>query len=469
MHSNSTAARFIARTTWRDLPESVKSKARMCLIDSLGATLAGTLTKVSEIGSDYATTTWPSDTPSSGSYNRQIGEATILLKGKRASAVGAAFANCCAANGLDVDDSARYAYGHAGAQIFPTALAVAEARGLSGAQMLCGIVVGYEIAHRIGRCWHASRRVYQACGSWGAVACAAVASHLMDLTPDRVEHALGIAEYHSPNLPMMRDVDNPAMVKHGIAWGAMTGIIAADLAARGFTGIPGMLSEPAYQDWVEDIGREYLMVDGVSWKPARYACCGWAHAGVEGARQLVLDHHIHLEDIACIRVEGSSGTARLGTRLPSTTEEAQFNQAWPLAAMLLDGKIGPDQILESRLSDPQIRALARKVEVVQSEEIETLHRLFEKGDPEGRFASRVTIKLQDGRSFHTGLVEGGLKFPPGDWDKERMVEKFYWLVRPVLKPEVLDAVLSLLWNFDELLDTHSLTNLLVEIPESRRL
>jgi 2-methylcitrate dehydratase PrpD len=469
MDSNSPAARFIAGTTWHDLPENVKDKARMCLIDSLGATLAGTVTRVSEIGSSYATITWPAATLAPGAGTRPIGEATILLKGKRASTVGAAFANCCAANGLDVDDSARYAYGHAGAQIFPTALAVAEARGLSGAQMLCGIVVGYEIAHRIGRCWHASRRVYQACGSWGAVACAAVASHLMGLTPVRIEHALGVAEYHSPNLPMMRDVDNPAMVKHGIPWGAMTGIIAADLAARGFTGIPGMLSDPAYQDWVADIGREYQMVDGVSWKPAGYACCGWAHAGVDGARQLVLDHRIHLEDIACIRVEGSSGTARLGTGLPSTTEEAQFNQAWPLAAMLLDGEIGPDQILESRLSDHRIRALSEKVEVIESEEIENLYRLFESGDSEGRFASRVTIKLQDGQSFQTGLVEGGLKFPPADWDKERMVEKFKWLVRPVLKPDVLDAVIRLLWNFDELLDTHNLTDLLVEIPESRRL
>ena len=216
----------------------------MCLVDNLGALLAGTLTRISQIGAEYAAITWPGD------------QATIVLHGKRASAIGAAFANGCAANGIDIDDSARYAYGHAGAQIFSTALAVAEARGLSGAQLLTGLVVGYEIAHRVGRCWHASRPVYQACGSWGSVVCAAVAAHLMGLTAEQVWHALGIAEYHAPNLPMMRDVDHPAMVKHGIEWAAMTGIISAELAERGFTGIPGILSFDEYQAWGQDIGQK---------------------------------------------------------------------------------------------------------------------------------------------------------------------------------------------------------------------
>ena len=94
----------------------------MCLADSFGATLAGTLTRVSRISADYAAEAWGGD------------QATILrhepgrgLHGQRASMAGAAFANANAANGLDLDDSARYAYGHAGAQIFPAALAVAEA------------------------------------------------------------------------------------------------------------------------------------------------------------------------------------------------------------------------------------------------------------------------------------------------------------------------------------------------------
>ena len=444
MNAHELAARFVSELRWDALPEQVQRKVRMCLVDNLGGTLAGTLTRVSQIGADYAVETWPGD------------EATVLhqvpgkgLRGRRSSAVGAAFANGCASNGVDIDDSARYAYGHAGAQIFPTALAVSESEGLSGADMLCGMVVGYEVAHRVGRCWHDSRSIYQACGSWGSVACAAVAAHLMRLDPEQTTHALGIAEYYAPNLPMMRDIAHPAMVKHGIEWAAMTGVVSAGLASQGFTGIPGILSFPKYQEWGLDIGKDYLMVEGVAWKSTHYACCGWAHAGVEGTRQLVQEHAIALEDIADILVEGCHGTLCLGTRLPTTTEEAQFNQAWPLAAMLMDGEIGPAQMLEARLQDPQIRALASKVRVVESAEVEALCQLFKQGDPDGRFASKVTITLVDGRTFHSGLVDGGLQFPQPGWDEERMSEKFRWLAGFVLDQARIDRLLDMLWRFEE--------------------
>jgi 2-methylcitrate dehydratase PrpD len=443
MNGHNLATRFAAEARWGDIPAAVQRKARMCFVDNLGAAIAGTLTNVGRISADYAAEAWGGD------------QATLLrhepgrgLHGLRASMAGAAFANANAANGLDLDDSARYAYGHAGAQIFPTALAVTEGLGRSGAELLAAMVVGYEVAHRVGRCWHASRDIYQACGSWGSVACAAVAANLMRLNPEQVGHALGIAEYHAGNLPMMRDVDDPGMVKHGIGWGAMTGVTAAGLAARGYTGIPTLLALPEQPDWASDFGQNYLMVEGVAWKPARYACCGWAHAGVEGARRLVQEHGIALDDIARIVVAGSQSAVRLGTRLPTTTEEAQFNQAWPLAAMLVDGEIGPAQMLEARLSDRRIRALAAKVEVVEDAEMERLCRLFEQGDPGGRFASTVTITLQDGREFHSGVVDGGLRFPQPGWDEARMEDKFRWAAGFVLDQPCIDTLVEMLWCFE---------------------
>jgi 2-methylcitrate dehydratase PrpD len=444
MNGHELTAHFVAETRWEDLPAAVQRKARMCFADGLGAAIAGTLTNVSRISADYAAEAWGGDQATI--FRHEPGRGLI---GMRASMAGAAFANGNAANGLDLDDSARYAYGHAGAQIFPTALAVAEALDRSGAEMLTAMVVGYEVAHRIGRCWHASHDIYQACGSWGSVACAAVAANLMRLTPEQAGHALGIAEYHAGNLPMMRDVDDPGMVKHGIGWGATTGVAAAGLAARGYTGIPTLLTFPEYQEWAHDIGQNYLMVEGVAWKPARYACCGWAHAGVEGARRLVQEHCIAVDDIARIVVAGSNSTVRLGTRLPTTTEEAQFNQAWPLAAMLADGEIGPAQMLEARLADPRIRALAAKVQVVEDAEMERLCRLFEQGDPAGRFASKVTITLRDGRSFDSGLVDGGLRFPQPDWDEARMGDKFRWVVGFVLAEARIDALLTILWRLEQ--------------------
>lgn len=443
MNVRDLAADFVVDTRWEALSEAVRQQARRCLVDNLAATLSGTQTPVSQIAAEVAAGAWPGD------------EATVLRTGRRCGEAGAAFANAWSANSLDADDGLRYAYGHGGAQIFPTALALAEARGLDGARTLAAMVVGYEVAHRVGRCWHDSRRVYQACGSWGSVACAATAANLMGLGAEQAWQALGIAEYHAPNAPMMRDIDDPAMVKHAIGWGAWTGIASAGLAGREFTGIPSLLQLEAYEDWVADIGDAYLMVGGVAWKQEGYACCSWAHAAARAARNVVDDHGIALNDIAAIRVEGFHETVRLGTELPETTEEAQFNVAWPVAAMLVDGEIGPAQTLEARLDDPDVRAVARKVELVETEELNELVRLYEQGDPRGRFASRVRITREDGATFTSGLVDEGSCFPNPAWGQETMDDKFRWLTRPVLHENRIDGLLNMAWHFERVENVRS--------------
>ena len=188
-----------------------------------------------------------------------------------------------------------------------------------------------------------------------------------------------------------------------------------------------------------------------------YACCGWAHAGVEGADELVREHHIELDDIDRIVVEAFHETVRLGTKLPSTTEEAQFNLAWPVAAMLVDGEIGPNQTLEHRLKDPKIQDLARRIEVVESDELNELRRLYEKGDPRGRFASIVTIKLKDGREYTSGMKDGGMNTSAPDWTREVMAEKFNWLAATVMDAAKADEILDMAWHFEEIGHVRELT------------
>ena len=73
-------ADFIVNARWETLPSPVQDQIRRCMVDDLGAALSGTSARVSQITADYAALTWPGD------------EATVLLQGKRAGAVGAAFA-----------------------------------------------------------------------------------------------------------------------------------------------------------------------------------------------------------------------------------------------------------------------------------------------------------------------------------------------------------------------------------------
>jgi 2-methylcitrate dehydratase PrpD len=446
MNGNELVSNFVHTVRWQALPPAVQARIRLALLDTLGATLAGTLTPISAITAEYAAVTWPGD------------EAAILLHNQRSSAIGAAFSNGYAANGIDIDDCALYTKGHPGAQIFPTALALAESMELGGAAMMTAMVVGYEVAHRAARIWHATHEVYQACGSWGSVTCAAIAAHLIKLPPEQIHHALGIAEYHAPNLPMMRDIDDPAMVKHGIGWGTMTGITAAQLAARGFTGTPSLFGFEDYADWVADIGQHYIMADNIAWKG--YACCAWDHAAMRAGEQLVAAHDIRVDEIARLDVEAPHVTLRLGTRIPITTEEAQFNLAWPLAALLLDGEVGPAQILEDRFDDPELLDLAGRITVVETDELNHLYRLAERGDLSGCYAAIVNITLKDGRTFRSDIVEGNINFPQEGWDEERVENKFRWLVGQVLDEARIDQLVEMVGRFEQVPDVRHLTRLI---------
>ena len=149
---------------------------------------------------------------------------------------------------------------------------------------------------------------------------------------------------------------------------------------------------------------------------------------------------------------------RLGTKLPATTEEAQFNTAWPLAALLLDGEIGPDQMLEHHLGDERVRALASKIEAVETDELNELYRRAVAGEPGGKYAAAVTITLKDGQQFASGKVQAGVRYPQG-WDEGRVEEKFRWLVGHVLEENRIAPLVDIVWHFEDLDDVHELTRL----------
>lgn len=450
MDGTESVARFIREAEWETLPPDVQRKVKQCLLDALGAALSGTVTPISRMTAAYAARAWQGD------------EATILLHGKKATATGAAFANGYAANAFDTDDGADFTKGHPGAQLIPTALAVAEKLDKGGREVLTALAVGYEVAIRMGRCWHDRHAEWQACGSWGSVASAACAARLMGLDAGQIRHALGIAEYYAPNVPMMRDIDHPAMVKHGIGWGAMTGVTAAELAACGFTGIPTLFSCEEYRDWAAAIGRPYLMTDAVWFKD--FASCGFGHAAVNGARRLVQQYGVRAEDIEHIRVEAYHETLRLGTRLPKTTEEAQFNTAWPLAAYLIDGEIGPRQMRDERLTDEAVIALARKVELVESPLYSEWARLRLLGDGRGKQVARVEFTLRDGRTLDSGEVEAIAYHGAALWDEARLARKFKWLLQDVLPDRLADELIDMVWAFDQVEDVRALTSRLLRAP-----
>jgi 2-methylcitrate dehydratase PrpD len=437
---------FIADAKWAEFPTAVREKAQLCLIDDLGSLVAGLAAPVSRISAEFVAAQMPGQA------------ATVMATGLRASAAGAAMANASAANAIDIDDCGIYTWGHPGALLLPAALAVAEANASSGADLLAALVVGYEVAFRAARCFHDHHSVYRACASWGSVAVAAAAAHLMRLPQEVVWHALGIAEYFSPDVPMMRGVAHPSMVKHGIGWGAMTGVAAADLASRGFTGVPSVMEDDAYAPWLTDIGRRYLLPRGITWK--EYCCCAWAHPALLATSELMERHRFTADDVKEVLVITFDEAQSLGGRVPRSSEEAQFSVAWPVAVLISDGEVGPKQIID-RIHDPAVRDLAARVKVVESPEFTRLYHLAEADDAEGRSAAVVTLELRDGRRL-VSETSNHVLYPEPPWGWEEVERKFHWLTRDVLDTTAAEGAVSLVRELSEEGDVGALVALLTD-------
>jgi len=221
--------------------------------------------------------------------------------------------------------------------------------------------------------------------------------------------------------------------------------------------IPSILGFDQYREWVADLGsRYYLGEGGVNRK--RWCSCAWGHAAILAALTLVRNHGIQVGDIARIRLHTFHEGRRLWQHLPTSTEEAQFSITWPLAALLLDGQVGPDQVLEPRLDDPELRALFARIQVVEDAEIERMYRLRVRGvaSPDALIAGRAEITLADGRCFDSGIVP---RESP-QWDEGSLEAKFRWLCRSVVPDETAEQLLYLARDCERLPSARALAQAL---------
>jgi 2-methylcitrate dehydratase PrpD len=427
MNLNDKVIRFAADLQWDDIPKTVQHQARRGLLDALGALLAGLHTPVGRLMAEFAV--------------EQFGgnDAWILASGQSCSAVGAALANGFAGNALDIDDGYRLIKGHPGAAVLPAVITAAQMTpSASGRDLLTSLIIGYELGIRAGLIRHATYTTYHASGSWGAVAGAAAAGRLLGFDAKTMREAMGAAEYHAPIAPMMKGIDRPAMVKDALGWGAMVAVASALMAAKGFTGIQPLFAEAPEPEWIEELGREYRML-GLYFKP--YAACRWAQPAVAGALKLVDAHNVTAVEIDRIIVSTFTEAARLSCAPPKDTEEAQYNLAFPVAAALLDGKVGPAQVLPPRIFDQDVLKLAGRVETEIVPE-------FDREFPGRALADVIVVKI-NGESLQSGPVPAKWE-PPDSPTDEELVEKFQWLAGPVLGEECAHQLAAAIFELDSL-------------------
>ncbi|RKY62590.1 MAG: hypothetical protein DRP99_05515 [Candidatus Latescibacterota bacterium] len=170
-----------------------------------------------------------------------------------------------------------------------------------------------------------------------------------------------------------------------------------------------------------------------------YPTCRWTHPAVEGVDALRRKYGFTHRDVERIDVETFEEAAGLTKFPPEHSDGAQYCMQWAVAAMLVDGTLGVEQVSLGRLSDPEVIELGRRVRVHVAEDIQERF-------PEECLA-RVTVTLRDGRSFSTGTL--GAR---GDYDNplsdDELEEKFRELVAGSLGEEACEELREVVDTLD---------------------
>lgn len=347
--------------THASLPAEIRALAVQCMQDAIAVSLAATddeLVRILRAELEEA-----GGTP----------QASVWGTALRLPAGAAALLNGTVAHALDYDDVNLAMPGHPTVAILPAVMALGEARGATGAEVMTAFVVGYETACRVGPVMapsHYEQVGFHATGTVGTFGAAAGCAHLLGLDEEQTLHALGIAATQAAGLKsMFGTMCKP--LHAGKA--AQNGLLAAKLAARGFTARPDSLecAQGFARTHSPDFHPEAALAEPEGGWHIRanlfkyHAACYLTHAGIEAARTLRANPAVTAERIAAITLRVDETTDRVcNIAAPRTGLEAKFSHRLT-AAMALAGLETSrlDSFTAEIAADPRITALRDKVSV----------------------------------------------------------------------------------------------------------
>src|SRR5271163_3662428 len=298
-------AEYAAALRYEDLPAEVVRRAKECIADTVAAIICGSALPWSRIVIRYAERTGPG------------GKSHILGTGGAAvQANAAALANGALAHAFELDSLTRPGAGaHPGATVLPPALAVAQECGADGRALIAAFVAGNEVMIRIGRATgHTNEaRGFHAPGTTGPFGGAVAAGHLLRLDPRAMTNALGIAGSLCGGLLEFAKGDGGMVKRLHLGRASEAGVLAASLAASGFTG-PRTVIEGEFgflrvfctefdtAELTKGLGRDYVTLSTVL---KRYPVHATAHAAVRAVRDLQAEHRFSGDDVEAITVTGN--------------------------------------------------------------------------------------------------------------------------------------------------------------------
>jgi len=431
-------AGWAAAFTLDEAPESVRAIAVNCVVDSLGVAVAGSMTPWAQSAVRAALM------ESAG-----VGPAHVLGSGLRAGSGAAALANGTSGHALDFDDD--NAQVHVGAAVVPTAFAVAEALDVDGRDLLRAVIIGYEVASRVGRAMDPVAlyaRGFHPTGIGATFGAAATAAALMQLDEEAMTWTLGIAGSMAAGL--LEFYTDGSMTKRLHAGHpAASGVTAARLAANGFTG-PATVLEGEYgalsaysdaprpEEVLLALGDEYRILDTAQKKyPMNFS----THGAIEGVAAIMRAEALDPSDVERVEVRirpfvaGAVGSE--AARRPRTALALQMSMPFAVALAASRGTVTLDHITEETLVDEELLALAARVDTVPDASLEQIE-----GIEDGSLLpTRLTLTTRSGATHSFELLhQPGT--PQNPLSKQDLHRKFLDCVSRAVGPDRARAALD---------------------------
>ncbi|MBI2854568.1 MAG: MmgE/PrpD family protein [Chloroflexi bacterium] len=444
---------FTAKATFADLPPEVVVVAKRGILDFMGVALGGSREPAALIILDYV------------KGLEAKGEASVIGTSYRTASELAALANGTASHALDYDDIFANATGynlHPSVAILPAVLGLADKLHSPGERVITAYVVGLEVAYRLGAAigltlaevgWHSASIL-------GTVGAAAASANLMGLNKEQAEVALGISGSLSGGL--IRNFGTMTKPMHA-GNGARAGVVAASLAAGGFSantsvmedrnGLCGMFTEGRRQGLDEadaDLGKTWDIVQlGLAFK--LHPSCRSTNAAIDAAIYLREKFGLRPADVQEITCKLNPIHLQLARFIkPQTGYQAKFSIPFCIALALGNGRVLLSDFTDENVADERLQNLLNRVKFVHP-----------KGWGKGPLdlATELEIMTRDGRKYShlVSLPKGEPQNPLSD---EELARKFEMCASLVIKSGILPSILDRLQNYEKLQDASHLLALI---------
>jgi len=444
---------FITALEYQQIPSGAIEKSKLCLVDSLANILGSQQMALGKKMIDFVA---------------NLGgkaESPILGTTVQTSVSLAAFANGALFSTLGAGDGFTPGGNHPGGSVFPVLYALVNQRKYTGRAFLTAVIAGYEITCRISSGIHPSHTIkgFNPTGTVGTIGAAATAAKLLALPKEKTVNALGIAGFLLPFTPYETIKEGFTVMALNCGHSARVGLESALLAQQGFSGDPFVLEgrnrngicaitsdSPNYEKMVEGLGARYVSQE-VYLKP--YPSVRSSHGPADAIQEIRKKNRFPATEVAKVVVLTYKTATQFirPTHINSTPYACRMSIPYVLAATIWDGELGPRQFEESRVQNPQIHELSKRIEILEKKE-------FTEAYP-AHAACEVEIMLKNGKVHRMAMPDA--KGDPGNpYSEDEVWGKFESLVGPVIDKKTRQYIRNLIDEIENLTDMKELIEVL---------